>query len=207
MPYKALKIDELTIMFDHHHIDADDECYHIMDYVKGAGYNTVENSMILNFKKSLEYKGASHWHYKDENLHKLKRIFFSIYLPLLKNLGLSDATLIPIPPSKAKDNPLHDDRMLRLLNLSFPSCDVREILLNKKSMNTSHNAEVRHTVQEIYDNLKVDRILKDDLSEDLILFDDVITSGAHFKACKQKLQEEFPNSNIYGFFIARRVGV
>ncbi|QXP89654.1 hypothetical protein [Methylococcus capsulatus] len=37
------------------------------------------------------------------------------------------------------------------------------------------------------------------------LFDDVLTTGAHFKATQSMLQETFPGVRVIGLFIARRV--
>ena len=36
-------------------------------------------------------------------------------------------------------------------------------------------------------------------------FDDVLTTGAHFKAVQALLQSQFPQTEIVGLFIARRV--
>jgi predicted amidophosphoribosyltransferase len=54
-------------------------------------------------------------------------------------------------------------------------------------------------------NLAIDKKLCQDQKQNIILVDDVITQGAHFKACKTLLQQEFPNSKIKGLFIARTV--
>jgi len=37
------------------------------------------------------------------------------------------------------------------------------------------------------------------------LFDDVLTTGAHFKAAQSILQKTFPDVRVIGLFIARRV--
>lgn len=37
----------------------------------------------------------------------------------------------------------------------------------------------------------------------IILFDDVLTTGSHFRACKDLLQEQFLNARIVGLFIGR----
>jgi predicted amidophosphoribosyltransferase len=40
---------------------------------------------------------------------------------------------------------------------------------------------------------------------DIGLFDDVLTTGAHFRAAHSVLKRAFPNARIIGLFIARRV--
>jgi predicted amidophosphoribosyltransferase len=39
----------------------------------------------------------------------------------------------------------------------------------------------------------------------IILFDDVLTTGASFKAAQTLLRENFPNAPIAGIFIARNI--
>lgn len=39
----------------------------------------------------------------------------------------------------------------------------------------------------------------------MILFDDVLTSGAHFQAAKRKILEYCPQTEVIGFFITRRI--
>jgi adenine/guanine phosphoribosyltransferase-like PRPP-binding protein len=36
----------------------------------------------------------------------------------------------------------------------------------------------------------------------IAIVDDILTTGAHFKACKTVLQERFPEAQIFGIFIA-----
>jgi predicted amidophosphoribosyltransferase len=38
----------------------------------------------------------------------------------------------------------------------------------------------------------------------IALFDDVLTTGAHFVAARNVLRSRFPQAQIIGFFIARR---
>jgi predicted amidophosphoribosyltransferase len=37
------------------------------------------------------------------------------------------------------------------------------------------------------------------------IFDDVLTTGAHFKSVQSLLRDQFPQAQIIGLFIARRV--
>jgi hypothetical protein len=48
---------------------------------------------------------------------------------------LNTATLVPMPPSKAKTDPLYDDRMVRMLRAirTTPALDIRELLLQATS--------------------------------------------------------------------------
>jgi predicted amidophosphoribosyltransferase len=203
MGYKAIQIDELTIG-DHHHISDDDNCYYLMEYTRGAGNGTQENSLIHNFKKSLEHKTSSHWHYKHQDTVSLARLFKTLYMPML---NLPKWTLVPIPPSKCKTDPLYDDRMTKLLKMACANSisDIRELLVAKESKEASHLSQIRPSLQEIQDNMEIDTSLVPGAKKNIILFDDVLTSGAHYVASKYLILEVIPDANIYAMFIARRV--
>jgi hypoxanthine-guanine phosphoribosyltransferase len=44
-------------------------------------------------------------------------------------------------------------------------------------------------------------------STSLVVVDDVLTTGAHFKAMQRILNERFPDVSLIGVFVARRVPV
>ena len=102
---------------------------------------------------------------------------------------------------------MYDDSNMRLLQLSSenrPYTDVREIMAVVNSVEASHDLEDRPGPDEIRANLQVDEGLCIGQKPRIILLDDVITAGAHFKACQALLQPYFPESSISGLFIARR---
>jgi predicted amidophosphoribosyltransferase len=41
--------------------------------------------------------------------------------------------------------------------------------------------------------------------ERIALFDDVLTSGKHYKCCERRLHEALPATPIHGVFLLRRV--
>lgn len=195
------KIDETTIA-DHTFICEDDNCYfsHTYTAYKEPWYNST-NQLIYNFKISPSKKGTPQWKHKSRAVHKVA--------DLLKNSvnpdNLKKVTLVPIPPSKKKGDPEYDDRMTAALNLAFNgNADVRELLIQKESKVSSHKSHVRPSINELFDNLKIDKKLSKELKKNIILVDDVITTGAHFKACEKKIKEKFPNINVLGLFVARR---
>ena len=115
--------------------------------------------------------------------------------------------LVPIPPSKAKDHPEYDDRMIQLAHqfaLQRENAEVRELITLKQTVEASHLAEKKRTIEKVLENLQLDLSLCKDGVEHMILMDDVLTTGAHFKACQQLLQNQFGQAKIIGIFIARR---
>jgi hypothetical protein len=52
--------------------------------------------------------------------------------------------------------------------------------------------------------MKVDMSVAKPRPEAICVFDDVLTTGAHFKAVQVWLQNEFPGVPLAGLFLARR---
>lgn len=198
------KVDDL-IRPDHSYLGPEDECFFIRSYKPREGFLGGDtNSLILNFKKQMDRKGLPEWHYKNLAIKKIAEEFAStIPLPWLQQ-----ATLIPIPPSKARENPLYDDRMLQVLYLVSKligiTCDIRDLILHNSDMISSHQTELRPTSEEIQSNYKFNPSLIHPMPRLIALFDDVLTTGAHFIACKDFLIPHFPSVPIVGIFVARR---
>ena len=45
--------------------------------------------------------------------------------------------------------------------------------------------------------------IKSPVKETIILFDDLLTNGTHFKACKRLIQERLPDHAVIDLFIGR----
>ena len=94
---------------DHYYLLPDDDWLFLGEYTARAGYSfSVTNDLILNFKKSFEKEGLPEWPYKERAIQQAPQCFHAALLAELDTL-----TFVPIPPSKAKDNPLYDARMIR----------------------------------------------------------------------------------------------
>jgi hypothetical protein len=196
------EIDDLLLP-EYYYLDDSDECYSLREYTAGKGYAfSKTNNLISNFKKSPTLQGTGQWYYKGQAIEQ-----FAIELQSSLNLDwLGSATLVPIPPSKAPDHPEYDDRMLQLLQtVSQGLLDIRELLYQEESMDAAHASERRPRPEEIAENYRVNEDLLEPDPEVIGLFDDVLTTGAHFKAAKRVLRRHFPATPIVGIFLARTV--
>lgn len=201
---KLLKIDEIVIN-EHAYLSLRDNCYYLANYTSGVGYESKNpiNSLILNFKKKVDRRELSDWRYKQQAINiiatRLKEI-------ILRKINLNDIILVPIPPSKAKNDPMYDDRMTRVLEAAsegINNCDIRELIIRNTSSPATHidgNRLPPFVLKECFD---LDLAQESDLKGNIILFDDVVTTGAHFVACKTLIKEKYPNINVAGVFIAR----
>jgi hypothetical protein len=127
-PQRLTKIDDLTRP-DHWYLTAEDDCYFIGEYTARKGYAfSATNQLILNFKKSMEKRGTPQWRYKNHAINEAAAAFRAA---LTGDDLLNVLTLVPIPPSKAKTDPLYDDRVTRMLRSirGQPSLDIRELIV------------------------------------------------------------------------------
>jgi hypothetical protein len=198
---RVLKIDSLTLT-DHYYLDANDVCYYAGEYTAGENHAYSEtNQLIHNFKKTLDKKNTPQWQYKELAILKVAQLF--------NEAIKSDATItfVPVPPSKAKNDPLYDDRLTRTLSKAFtgPNMDIRELIVQSGSTVASHLSDRRPTPDELIENYHIDTSLINPTPRTIFIVDDVLTTGCHFKAVKRKLQEIYPDANFGGLFIARRV--
>jgi hypothetical protein len=125
------KIDDLT-RSDHSYLTPEDKCFFFGEYTARGGFAVgPTNDFILNFKKGMERKSRPEWRYKTGAIQLASAAFSE---KLAANF-LRTATLVPMPPSKAKDDPLYDDRLVQMLNgiSAGHPVDVRELLLQKGS--------------------------------------------------------------------------
>jgi hypothetical protein len=186
------------------HLTVADQCYFLREYTSGRGFAHSEtNRLILNLKKSPDRRGRPEWHYKEQAIQQVAREFrASLNLQRLRAV-----TFVPMPPSKRRDDPLYDDRMLRVLHAldEERQLDIRELLLLAESTGPSHAAIARPTITELIANLEINDVAAHPAPTSIALVDDVLTTGAHFVSAKHVLATRFPGVSIRGLFAARRV--
>jgi hypothetical protein len=199
---RFLKIDALTLR-DHFYLDEQDECYYAGEYTAREGHSYSEiNQLIFNFKKSVATRGTPQWHYKEKAILRAAEIF-RLRLRLRQNVAV---TFVPVPPSKTKDDPMYDDRMLRMLEaLSAEQLDIRELIIQEKSTQVAHTSTIRPTLEHLIENYTLNESQAIPIPKIILIIDDVLTTGCHFKAMQHILNCRFPQARIAGFFIARRV--
>jgi len=202
-PTKFTRIDRLTAS-DHWYLDpTSDECYFLGEYTahQGYGYSKV-NSLILNFKKPMDRVDLPEWPYKEKAIQQAASAFRKVLIPK----KIKFWTLVPIPPSKERNDPLYDDRLTRMLRAIqiTPSLDIRELIVQTESTTPFHAPGVRPTPDEIEALYRIEERLTAQEPRYIALVDDVLTTGAHFRAARSVLSDRFPGKKIIGLFLARR---
>ena len=198
---RLIKIESL-LLSEHSYLDSKDNCYFFGEYSARKGYNfSKTNQLILNLKKSVANCKANDWPYKEKAISEAAEMLKGA---IKRN---SNATFVPIPPSKSKSDPLYDDRILRLLykmSEDWENSDIRELVYQIASTDASHDSSLRPAPEDLIKIYRINEKLVVPAPTNIIVVDDVLTTGSHFKAVKLLLTNEFPKSNIFGIFIARR---
>ncbi|KGD60732.1 hypothetical protein T9A_02209 [Alcanivorax jadensis T9] len=202
MTWRLTQIDSSN-RGDHYLLTDDDECYFFGEYTaqKGASHSE-SNQLIYNFKKCVSRKGKPEYKYKDVAISQAANLLRS------PGFDLDQCTFVPVPPSKNKEDSLYDDRLIQALKV-FNSAnggkvDFREIVTQMVSTEASHTANSRGSVEELVNLYKIDLTQVEQIKNFIIVFDDVLTTGRHFKAMKQVLLKAFPGSRVIGVFLTRR---
>jgi predicted amidophosphoribosyltransferase len=79
------------------------------------------------------------------------------------------------------------------------------LIVQKTSMDAAHDQQVRPRPDEIEANYGIDERLRNPMPQVIGLFDDVLTTGAHYRAASDVLKRTIPGARMIGLFIARRV--
>src|ERR1700730_12390833 len=99
------RIDEF-LRPEHHRLDATDvECYFVGEYTARHGYShSATNQLIYNLKKSVDRRGTAEYWHKEEAIRTPARELSASLNPAFLQRG----TFVPVPPSRAENDPLYD---------------------------------------------------------------------------------------------------
>lgn len=205
LPEQLTRIDALTCPA-HKLLRPGDKVYYLGEYAAGAGYLTPTNDLIHNFKikpSSLRRSPVRRRH-KEHAIREIAAAFTRHFSALDDR-----AVVVPIPTSKLPADLDYDDRLLRALQVckADPRLDVRELIKQKQSTRADHEASGRQSFRHLLANCYVDDALALPRPSLVILFDDVLTEGKHFKVCQRLLRNHYGDIPVVGFFVARSIPV
>jgi hypothetical protein len=201
-------IDE-TNREQHVFLEQGDRCVFFGEYFTAQGHQGGgTNQLIFNFKckPSDAAENPARRIYKEEAIH-------CVAAGLRRAVTRANAerlTWVPVPPSKVRGHPDHDDRLSRTLAKAFSGydVDVRPLLRQAASTEADHSGGDRLSLDALAALIELNHPLLDalPLRDGIVLFDDVLTTGKHFKACERRLRTVAPEYfAITGMFIARRI--
>lgn len=205
MSSKLTRIDA-TLIDQHTKLTPEDEVYFWREYTSGRNYAFGPgNDLISNLKKKPSQSSPGELYHKNRVIDECSTFFRGAINPN----WLADATLVPVPGSKAAGHPDYDDRMTRIIRgiRPIPPLDIREMIVVGQSMTAAHEAAPgeRPSVEDLLEAYGVNEDLLNPAPKKIGLFDDVLTAGVHYRACQILLRQRLPHIPIVGFFVARRV--
>jgi hypothetical protein len=205
IPSKLWQIDETTLP-QHFLLEEGDLCFYIWEYTRRGGFAaSPTNSLIQNLKK----KPSKILKNPPEGRHKESAIAYaakSLRSLINQEWFETQGTLVPIPCSKIAGHADHDDRLVRVLELACHgyAADVRTLLEQTQSTEADHEAPERQRLKELQRITRINEAAAQDPTRPrIMLFDDVLNSGKHFKVAQQLLRTRFPQATILGVFLAR----
>ncbi len=201
----SIKYQKLDDLYRHHHffLEDDDEVYFAGEYTARAGFaESSTNQLISNLKKCISVRGTAQWRYKVQAINSIGNYQNTIF-----NNVKSTVTFVPVPPSRAKSDALYDDRLLQVLNVMAQGdgWDVCELVEQINTQDAAHNHKdgERPSIESLIENYRL--IVPDGYEprNRIAIYDDVLTTGRHFKAMQYVIKQRFPHANIIGIFFAR----
>ncbi len=206
-PDRFTEIDDLT-REDHCYLRANDKCVFLGEYTAKMGFaHSKTNQLIFNFKKPMDRKGQPEWKYKRRSIQMAAQSLFKAF----GNADLREYTFVPVPPSKARNDPMFDDRMMTMLNMVsekvFQSkgyrLDIRELVVQMKSTTAAHDTNMRLKPEELAQLYAVQQNLLEGIQSNIVICDDVLTTGCHFRAMEMEIKSAVSGATIIGLFLAR----
>lgn len=187
----------------HTRLTADDQIHYLFEYVshKGPAFSRT-NALIADLKVKPRGAAPTEAQSKEQAIIQCAEALRSALDPV----WLRDATVVPMPSSKALDHPDHDDRMERICIALGREVDVRSLLRQRYSLPAAHEASKgeRPSVDKLFRIMAVGETRVEPVPNHIVVVDDVLTSGTHYRAAHQRLRTHFPDLPISGLFIARR---
>ncbi|MDR3446024.1 hypothetical protein [Dyella sp.] len=200
----AKRLTKIEVPFDF--LTATDVCYHYGEYASdGRGYKASEtNQWISNLKKKPSAPSGQ-LHYKAKAIE----YWAQILRELMPHANCQNLTYVPMPGSKPVGHPDYDPRLQDVLKryaLGSQGIDIRPVLRQATARSAQHESGGRLTPDQLAQGMEVDTSqLTTPLRPLVIVFDDVLTMGATYKAA-QSLLLPLPGVKVVrGVFLARTV--
>jgi len=201
-PDRLQEIDNST-RGQHRYLDSSDKCHYVSEYTAGAGgwKGGPTNQLISNIKT------------KHPNSLWAKKRDIQVISNCLRRLinleVLSEHyTIVPIPPSKTKSHQDYDDRMLKIcrkIMAGTSTPEIVELIQSTVDGDPTHQTGSKPPPDYYMNIYKVICPENYEPRNGILLVDDVLTTGSHYKACKNLLLQQFGNIAVYGLFIARSI--
>ncbi|WP_299852710.1 hypothetical protein [uncultured Roseovarius sp.] len=196
-------LDDLSRV-DHALLVPADQIGYLFEWTKGQDFRANKVSQLIeNIKKKPSSSSANELRYKERDIAHCSQWLHDA----TSNDWIEQGTFVPVPPSKIPTNPDYCDRMERICRGMNNVVDVRNLVQQSVSVVPTHERPEgqRYSPAELLEIWSIDESLSNPLPTRIAIVDDMLTAGAHYRAMHTLLSGRFPNAQIIGLFIARRI--
>lgn len=193
------QVDAL-IRRDHSFLEESDNCYFLGEF-RSKEYKNPGTDLIGNFKKGPEATGYPA-KYRNDAIRQIGET--------LARTKYQGRLFVPVPPSEAPDDPLIDHRLRLALEAARefkPDFAFAELVYQAHATRKSHvdDGLGRVSVEELLDVYRLNESLIDAPPQSIVILDDVLTTGRHYRAMRTYLGRHFPSAAYIGLFVCRRI--
>lgn len=193
-----------------YNLEDNDVCYYLLTRHSGSYSDSETNSRINNFQKDPERfrDRPDVLYYKDREIDRFSMELARLVCALAEEVP--GVCLVPMPTSRPEADESYDDRLVRLCRKTVSICRERGIervsapnVLHAMERTRKSKAGGSRDPATLAKNIRFDG-LECDLGL-IVLVDDVLTTGAHFAACKGLIRAGGEGAGIVGAFLALEV--
>jgi hypothetical protein len=209
IPRDFFVIDE-AVRNEYRYIEAEDTCVYVWermsrlwregerpDYDQYPVNGLISNLQIL---PSFRISHPRRYYWKGKAINYAAKALGTLLTGLWREHEL---TYVPIPPSKLTADPEYDERLMNILRAVRPALtDIRPLVFLSGEGFDAKQKGLRPLERAAH--YSVDEDCAEPEPKTIVLFDDVLTTGCHFKAMESVLKSRFP-AEIIGLFLARTV--
>lgn len=204
---KLKKVDELGIRNCPYLTDLD-KCFYWHEYEPRATFrHSKSNQFVWNYKKPLDANGQL---YKQRAIQSAADLWTGLVEQVYSQTAGWPFEIVIMPTSKAPTDNSYDDRLLKTVeiaqrNLADSPVEFGfiEVAHTSCSRIAAHDGGDRLSPNDLASSWEIDVDKLAQISRNVIIFDDVLTTGSHFAALKQVIAEHQPMVEIRGVFLAK----
>jgi hypothetical protein len=181
--------------------EGETETYHLMDYQRGSPKFEIApsgNAAVQNLKKKPTEKGKKDYRFKVKEIESFANKIIEIPVK-----DKEKTVFCSMPTSKPRSNIEFDSRLDDIVKaIGKRGFRTENNFDTKEKSEPSHQIGGTRDPEQIKANTKFTRFREPEPST-IILVDDVVTSGAHYKACSELIKDNYPKARVVGLFLAK----
>jgi hypothetical protein len=186
---------------DYQFLKKDDNCLFLFEYTSGSHFSGGQtNQLIADLSISPRSRFKPEYARKQAALRKCCAHLHNA----INWAEIGKMTFVPAPPQREPGDPDYDDYITRICRNIHPDADldIRDLIIKSRPEPVSEEPLLPDILRNI---LIINQEVLNPIPKQIVIVDDVLKTGSHFRVMHDLLRLEFPETPIYGIFIARRI--